>query len=479
MTLDEYVTYDAVGLGQLVKQGDITPQELTEIAMAAAAKVNPVINAIVEIFDAPSVDGDAPSSAIFSGVPCFKKDIGAAIAGRRNECGSRLLAGIITPITDDISAHMLRSGLQIMGRTTTSEFAESITTESVAQGITRNPWNPDFIVGGSSGGSAALVAAGVVPIAHTNDGGGSTRVPASICGNVGLKTSRGLVSLAPNCNELMLPTVSDLCNSRTVRDTAAFLDAVAKPGTGEAIYKGPERNFSYLDQLSKTPGKFKIGFCTESWCHRPMDPTIKNELERVANLLIEMGHEVEEFTPPAAANGKYWGHFETIIYFSTYMQIDFWINLLNIQPSAENLESITLQIYEAGAKITAKQQAKAWAFANYMGRQFGDYFKTYDLLLTPTLNRATPKVGGDLASNGKLDLKSWCELTREHVPFTPIANMTGIPAISVPVAEGPDRLPLGMHFFGAMGMESKLLDIAQQLEIAVPWKNRRPTIFAC
>lgn len=478
MKIEEYVTYDAVGLGQLVKKGEITPQELFNTALAAADKVNPTINAIVEIFDAPSIDENAPFDAVFSGVPCFKKDIGAAIAGRRNECGSRLLAGIKTPITDDFVAHMLRSGLQIMGRTTTSEFAESITTESIAQGITRNPWHTDFIVGGSSGGSAALVAAGVVPLAHTCDGGGSTRVPASICGNVGLKTTRGLVSLAPNSNELMAPILSDLCNSRTVRDTAAFLDVVAKPSAGEATYKGLERNFSYLDQLSNAPGKYKIGFSTESWCNTPMDPAIRNELERTVILLTEMGHNVEEFTPPAVANGKYWHHLETMFFFFTYMQIDFLSNLLKVQPSAENLESISLQIYAAGAKITAKQHAQAWAFSNFLGRQFGAYFQTYDLLLTPTLNRLTPQVGGDLSSNGTLDLQAWSELTRGYVPFTPVANMTGIPAISVPVATASSGLPLGMQFFGAMGAESTLLDIAQQLEIAAPWRHRRPPHFA-
>lgn len=474
MHLEEYVTYDAVGLGQLVKKGDITAQELTDLALSAAGKVNPAINAIVEIFDAPVVDPQAARDGIFFGVPCFKKDIGAAIAGYKQECGSRLLAGVQSPATDFFSTLMLRSGLQILGRTTTSEFGESITTESLAQGITRNPWNTDFIVGGSSGGSAALVAAGVVPIAHTNDGGGSTRIPASICGNIGLKTSRGLVSHAPNCNELMVPMLSDLCNSRSVRDTAAFLDAVAKPGVGDATYKGMERNFSYLEQLKNAPAKFRIGISTESWCSTPMDAAIKSEVERVATLLADLGHHVEEFTPPMVGSGRYWSHVETIIFFFTFMQIDWLTNMLKRQPSFDTLETITLQIYEAGAKITAKQHAQAWAYANFAGRTFAEYFQTYDLLMTPTLNRATPRVGSDLASSTSLDLKSWSALTQGFVPFTPMANLIGIPAISVPVGICPEGLPLGMHFMGAMGTESKLLDIAQQLEVAVGWSKKRP-----
>jgi len=483
MHLEEYVTYDAVGLGQLVKNGDITAKELTELALSAASRVNPAINAIVEIFDAPITDPQTPHDAIFSGVPCFKKDIGAAIAGVKQECGSRLLAGVRSPATDVFSTHLLRSGLQILGRTTTSELGESITTESLAHGITRNPWNTDFIVGGSSGGSAALVAAGVVPIAHTNDGGGSTRVPASICGNIGLKASRGLVSLAPNCNELMVPMLSDLCNSRSVRDTAAFLDAVAKPNAGDATYKGMERNYSYLEQLKKAPAKFKIGISTDSWCNAPMDSVIKSEVERVAKLLTDLGHQVEEFTPPivgssrSQSGSRYWSHVETIIFFFTFMQIDWLSNLLKRQPSSDTLEAISLQIYEAGAKITAKQHAQAWAYANFAGRAFAEYFQTYDLLMTPTLNRATPRVGSDLSSNTSLDLKSWSALTQEYVPFTPMANLIGTPAISVPVATGPEGLPLGMHFMGAMGSESTLLDIAQQLEVAVGWNKRRPKIL--
>lgn len=478
MKLEEYVTFDAVGLGQLVKNKHITPSELAELAISAAKAVNEQINAAVEIFEPESIIKINHSDAVFSGVPCFKKDLGSVIAGCSYESGSRLTLRVKTPMTDDFADRMLKSGLQILGRAACSEFGASITTESIANGPTCNPWNTNFSAGGSSGGSAALVAAGVVPIAHTNDGGGSTRIPASMCGNVGLKTSRGLVSHAPNGNELTSPLVSELCNSRTVRDTAAFLDVVRSTGLGEATYKGRDHDHSFLDQLGNAPAKYKIAFSSESWGGVSMDSSIKSELERVASLLSELGHDVEEITPKVVMSGKYWNYFQTIIYFFTYMQIDFWVGVLGTKPSLENLEPVTLQIYEAGSRISAKQCADAWSYFNHAGRRFGSFFQDYDLLLTPTVNQMTPHIGSDLALSSKLDLESWCDLMRKYVPQSPIANLIGIPAISVPVALGPEGLPLGMQFFGAMGTEAKLLDIAHQLETAAPWLDRRPVVFA-
>lgn len=448
------------------------------MAISAAKAVNEQTNAAVEIFEPESVFSIKDLDAVFSGVPCFKKDIGSVILGCGYESGSRLTEKVKTPMTDDFADCMLNSGLQIIGRATCPEFGASITTESVVNGATRNPWNTGFSAGGSSGGSAVFVAAGVVPIAHTNDGGGSTRIPASMCGNIGLKPSRGFVSLAPNVNELTSPLISEFCNSRTVRDTAAFLDVVRNTSSGEATYKGVDSTFSFLEQLGNAPKKYKIAFSSDSWGGEPMDADIKGELERVALLLSDLGHNVEEKTPKAVLSGKYWRYFQTTIYFFTYMQIEFWLGLLGKKPSHENLEPITLKFYEAGSKIPAKQHAEAWLYFNHLGRQFGSFFQDYDLLLTPTVNQMTPRIGSDLTLSSKLSLESWCDVMRKYVPQSPIANVTGIPAISVPVALGPQGLPLGMQFFSAMGMESTLLDIAHQLETATPWIKRRPAVFA-
>ncbi len=478
MELDEYVTHDAVSLGHLVRNKIISPCELAKLANTATHIVNKKLNAAVEIFETPIIDNNISSNAIFSGVPCFKKDLGTVITGYGYESGSRLTTGITSPVTDEFSKHMLTSGLQVLGRSTSSEFGASISTETVVNGSTRNPWDIDRSAGGSSGGSAALVAAGAVPIAHTNDGGGSSRIPASMCGNVGLKTSRGLVSQAPNANELTSPLTSELCNSRTVRDTAAFLDIVSANNQGDATFKGMHPDFSFLKQLNSAPRKYRIAYSCDTWGASPMDPHAKSEVERIAFLLVELGHHVEEVTPTVFAKGKYWQNFQTIIYCFMYLQIDFWTDLLGRPPSIDNLEPITLQVYEAGSKISAKQHAKAWGYINYFARNLGVFFQNYDLLLTPTVNQTTPFINSNLTSNSNLKLESWFDLMRKYIPQAPIANVTGIPAISVPVASWKNGLPLGMQFFGAMGSDAALLDIAQQLEIAQPWINKRPDIFA-
>ncbi|OUS31862.1 hypothetical protein A9Q99_01845 [Gammaproteobacteria bacterium 45_16_T64] len=478
MRLDEYVEYDAVALGGLVREREVSASELTTLACAAADTVNGELNAIVEIFESAISDSNASQESIFSGVPCFKKDLGALIKNCGYESGSRLTSGIKTPVTDDFSTRMLASGLQIVGRATCSEFGASITTEGIANGATRNPWDVERSAGGSSGGSSALVAAGVVPIAHTNDGGGSSRIPASICGNVGMKVSRGMVSQSPNANELTSPLVSELCNSRTVRDTAAFLDVVGKQSAGEGIYKGMNRDFTFLEQLSQAPRQYKVAFSGEGWGAKPMDSHARSEVERVASLLSELGHQMEEVTPEVVTSGRYWQHLQTLITFFTYSQIDFWSDLLRVEPGGDNVEPVTLKLFEAGSTISAIEHAKAWRYMNKVSRSLGAFFQQYDLLLTPTVNQITPFIGSDLALSSDLPLCEWFELLRGYVPQSPIANATGIPAISVPVASWGNGLPLGMQFFGAMGAESTLLDIARQLEVATPWVHRRPIVFS-
>ena len=226
-----------------------------------------------------------------SGVPTFIKDLGL-YSRLKQEQGSRLTEGFVAPITTNFAQNMIDAGFQFMGRSTCPEFGLTLTTESVAKGATKNPWNTEHIAGGSSGGSAALVASGVVPLAHSNDGGGSTRIPASCCGNVGLKVSRGRISLGPIANDIFSNYCRG-CNSKTVRDTAAFLDAVSKPAIGEGIINSYKEE-SFLSIINDSPKKYKIAVSLDDWGPHPMHPEIKSELERVAESLRENGHQVEE-----------------------------------------------------------------------------------------------------------------------------------------------------------------------------------------
>ena len=474
MNLEEYTKHDAIGLAELVKKGEVTDKELANLSHEALNNVNNSLNAVVAVFDEPYKE-ESGEKAIFKGVPTFIKDLGASIAGITQESGSRLTKGLVAPLTTNFAQNMLNSGLQFIGRSACPEFGLTLTTESLAQGATRNPWNTDHIAGGSSGGSAALVAAGVVPLAHSNDGGGSTRVPASCCGNVGLKASRGRISLGPIMNDVNSPIIAEGCNSRTVRDTAAFLDAVSKPAIGEAIMNNFKKE-SFLSLMGEAPKKYKIAVSFEDWGDNPMDPQIKEELERIAESLRENGHQVEEATPPVI-NLDYFDAFKTIWYAMANLVVKTNATLTNKEPSLDNLESITFQMVAEGEKVSSFDQTLSMGMAGHMSLEFGHFFEEWDLLLSPTFIQGTPKIGSPLTLNSKCTLDEWFEEASRFIPGTPIANMTGLPAISIPCAIGPGGLPLGMHFFSGMGKERILIDIARQLEESDPWIDRHPSIY--
>ncbi|MEO2178375.1 MAG: amidase family protein [bacterium] len=476
MNVEEYTRYDALGLAELVSSGEVTAEELSETARRATEAVNNQLNAVVGFVDDRTAD-TVNENARFKGVPTFLKDLGAGIAGMTQEMGSRLTTGFVPPFTSYLAQRMLDAGFSVIGRTTCPEFGLTLTTESLATGQTKNPWNTAHITGGSSGGSAALVAAGAVPIAHTNDGGGSTRIPASICGNVGLKTSRGLVTLGPTLNDVTGPLIAEGCNSRTVRDTAAFLDAVAGPAAGEGVVTNRPA-VSYLEKLNDAPKKYRIALSLDPWGGQPFSAETRAETERIAETLSSLGHQVEEATPDVVKDGAIIASFRTLWFTMAHSNIKKLVPLTKRQPGPDTLEPTTLQMAAAGAELSAFDYASAIGYSNQVSRFLGSFFGHWDLILTPSMTQSTPKLGSaiTLLSGGTLD--EWFEAAMALVPHTPVANFTGLPAISVPCGIGPGELPLGMHFFAPMGGESELLDIARQLEIAEPWKDRKPVVFA-
>ncbi len=476
MNVEEYVSYDALGLAELVTKGEVTGDELSALARQAAEQVNDSLNAVVGYVDYDHV-GETAGDARFVGVPIFLKDLGASIAGVKQEMGSRFTSGYVPSYTAHFAEQMLKAGFNVIGRSTCPEFGLTLTTESLAHGRTCNPWNTDYITGGSSGGSAALVAAGAVPLAHTNDGGGSTRIPASICGNVGLKTSRGLVSLAPIMNDVTGPLIAEGCNSRTVRDTAAFLDAVVGPASGEGtIYHEPE--ISFLESLKEAPRKYCIAVSLDDWGGGAMDPVIRAEVERIAETLRGMGHQVDEATPDVVKGNAIAEAFKPLWFVLAEGTVKQLAPLTNRVAGPETLEPTTLEMVAAGSKISAFEHSSAIGLSNVVSRQLGLFFNDWDLLLTPTLNQATPKLDSKVTLHSGASLDDWYQAALTVVPHTPMANLSGIPAISVPCGIGPNDLPLGMHFFAPMAGEVELLDIARQLEEAEPWIGRRPEIFA-
>jgi len=476
MKLSEYAAHDATGLARLVASGEVTPEELAGTALDGVHKVNERLNAIVSILEQPYREWQGKARGPFHGVPFFMKDLGAGIAGIPQENGSRFSAGLVFPRTTNFAQSVLDAGFQVLGRTTCPEFGLTLTTESVARGITRNPWDTERIAGGSSGGSAALVAAGVVPLAHTNDGAGSTRIPASCCGNVGLKTSRGRVSLGPLMNDLTSPLIAEGCNSRTVRDTAAFLDAVSRPARGEGNLADCTRGGPFLDILDKPPRTYRIAVDFGARLGIGMDFEVRSELERIAESLRSLGHTVAEAAPDPEQFGASRA-LATFWFSMAYTTVATLAPLTGKPVDSNSLELVTMQMVRAGEKVTNLDMYQAMATANQLSRHFGEFFDDWDLLLTPTFFRKTPNVGGLITLQGDVSLEEWVELVTQYVPSTGHANITGIPAISVPCGVLSDDLPLGMQFLASMGREDSLIDIARQLEESEPWKARVPEVF--
>jgi len=477
MKLDEYVQYDATGLAELVRKGDVTARELAQLASEGVETVNPALNAVIEVF-ADRVD-DLDESSIadgpFNGVPFFLKDLGPRQAGRRQEAGSRLMKGYVADYSSFLTEQMERAGLNIIGRTTCPEYGVTGTTESMLTGATGNPWDPGKIAGGSSGGSAAITAAGVVPMCHSNDGGGSTRIPASICGNVGMKHSRGRISYMPEGCDLSFPLFSDGVNAHSVRDLAGFLDAVVGPAPGEPIpWAKPER--PYVEEVSRDPGKLRIAMCSEKWGPIAFDKHVSGEVLMVAKILEDAGHVVEEATP-AIDYEAYLQIFKRIWVIDISAMLDYEAELMGREVSADTVEPMTLNMYEAGKGATAAERLGISGFMSVTSRQLGAFYEDYDLLLTPVMIADTPPLGSlfNLVQEGQT-LEEWFENAFTLIPITPLNNFTGTPAVSLPLCADSAGMPLGAHIMAPIGREDRLFNIAAQLEAIAPWADKRPPV---
>jgi len=475
MNLDEYAAYDATALARLVKDGQVSARELAQLAVTAIEKVNPKLNAVIEVWNdrVATLDEQALADGPFKGVPFLLKDLGPRIKGRRQDGGSRLTSGNVPQYSDVFSQRMMNAGLNIIGRTTCPEFGVTATTESALTGATCNPWDLSRIAGGSSGGSAAAVASGMVPMAHSNDGGGSIRIPAAVCGNIGMKHSRGLISYAPDGCDLSYSLFSEGVNARSVRDVAGFLDAVRGPEPGEPIaFIEPKR--PYLDELDAEHRPLRIGLCLGPWGQYSCDRQVVKELSRIGRLCKDLGHEVSECNPSL----------DWELYFQTFRQIwctDIAAMLLAESVSlgrpldATTLEPITMKMYEEGRTASAAERLFVNAQINQIARQLGRVFMEFDVLLTPVLARETPALGSPIAlSDPQMSLDEWFSNCMSLIPLTPLNNMTGTPAISLPMGRFDDGMPMGVQFMAPVGRDDLLINLAGKLEAAVPSMCRRP-----
>ncbi|MFE2638277.1 amidase [Streptomyces scopuliridis] len=477
MRITEYVSFDAVGLAELVTEGEVTPAELEAAAREAAQAVNPQINAIVETW--PADDEPSPGSAPLAGVPFLIKDIAVSMAGKRMELGSRLAAGNVSSADSSLMLRFRRAGLVTFGRTATPEMAYSNTTEPVLYGATRNPWDLARSAGGSSGGSGAAVAAGVVPIAHATDAAGSIRVPAAHNGLFGLKPTRGRVSVGPYFDELFNGLVVHGSISRTVRDSATLLDQIRGPEPGDP-YFAQEPSRPYVEEVTRHPGSARIGVLTQAWGGRRTTTPVADALSHTTRLLESLGHQVEEVEVDLGvdweefvlASARQWTANLTA-------SVDELAAAFDRPIDSSTLEPPILASYHYGQRVTGAQFVTALEIRNRIARSLARYFGTHDILLTPTVPELPLLLGTHAAGAETLDGLGWLRRLLDHSPFTAPFNVAGTPAMSVPVtADAETGLPIGMQFAAGYGLEGRLFRLAGQLEQASPWSGRTPTVWA-
>ncbi len=477
MDITEYVSFDAVGLAELVARGETTPAELEAAARRAAQAVNPQINAIVETW--PADDAPVPGSAPLAGVPFLIKDIEVAMAGKRMEAGSRLAAGNVAAADSALMRRLRRAGLVTFGRTATPEMAYSTTTEPVLYGATRNPWDPERSAGGSSGGAGAAVAAGVVPIAHATDAGGSIRIPAACNGLFGLKPTRGRISAGPDFDEVFNGLAVHGSVSRTVRDSAALLDQIRGPEPGDP-YFAQEPSRPYAQEVTRPPGRLRIGVLAQAWGGRRTTPPVADALSRTVRLLESLGHGVEEVTVDLGAGWEEFVLANARLWTANLTALTDQVAAAFGRPvDSSTFEPATLASYHYGQRVSGPQFVAALAIRNRVARSLAGYFGTHDMLLTPTLPELPVPLGTLAEGEETLDGLGWMARLFGHSPFTAAFNVAGTPAMSVPVtADAGTGLPIGMQFAAGYGREDRLFRLAGQLEQASPWAGRTPTVWA-
>jgi amidase len=467
---------DAVDQAALVARGEVTPLELLDAAIERIERVDPVLNAVtIRWFDhARDTARTALPGGPFRGVPFLIKDLFAGYAGQPITNGNRALKNdnAISAADTTLVSRFRDAGLVIAGRTNSPELGSVPTTEPLAWGATHNPWDTTRSPGGSSGGSAAAVAGGLVPFAHASDGGGSIRIPASCCGLVGLKPSQGRISLGPIRDETALSV--ELCVSRTVRDTATLLDAVRGPGIGDTVI-APAPVRPYVDELGADPGRLRIGLLD----HHPQGGSVAPECaaatRSVATLLESLGHTVEPAWPKALEDTSLRENFATLWTTNMGVGLRRFEEQIGRPLAADEFEPVNRIQAEVAAHFTAVDYAIAFSAATHFRRAVQSWWADgWDLLLTPTVAEL-PLPLGTIRNDPDNPLAAM-ERSFQFIPFTPPFNLSGQPAINVPVEWTDTGLPVGVQLVAGYGREDVLLRVAGQLETARPWAHRTPGI---
>jgi amidase len=478
---DDLAFMDATAQAELVSSGQASPRELVGAAIERIDKLNGELNAVVTpLFDkARAAAGDELPEGPLRGVPFLLKDLGALSAGDPYAMGVKAArsAGYVADHDSVITERFRAAGLVCAGRTNTPELGLVPTTEGEAYGPCRNPWDTGRSTGGSSGGSAAAVASGMVPVAHASDGGGSIRIPASECGLVGLKPSRGRVPLWPDLAEGWGGMAADLAVSRSVRDMAAMLDIAGGPCPGD-LHTPPQPSRPYRQEVGADPGRLRIGLMTTAPDPNiPTHPECVAAAEETARLLESLGHTVEDEHPRALTDPDISQAFLPCYGTWTALALDWWGQLLGRPLTAADVEPATWAVAEVGRGVSGTQFVAALtAIHHYSARVQRWWAEGWDLLVTPTISEPPPPLGQYATPP---DNPFWA-ISRSvvEVAYTIPFNMTGQPAISLPLYWTEEGLPVGTQLVAAYGREDLLLRVATQLEQTRPWADRRPPVHA-
>jgi amidase len=464
--VDELARLDAVGQAELVRRGEITAVELVEAAIARIERLNPLLNAVVTCEFERALDAvhrGLPSGP-FTGVPYLLKDLAIEWEGVRFTEGSRFLRDNVSRHDQELTVRLRRAGLVFLGKTNTPEFGTLPTCESALFGVTRNPWDTSRTPGGSSGGSAAAVASGMVPMAYGNDAGGSIRFPASCCGLFGLKPTRARLPFGPEYGDVFSGLAVEHAVTRSVRDSAVLLDATAGPDVGDPYWAPPPAR-PFADEVGADPGRLRVAFSARTPGGEPVHPDCVAAVQHAAALCAELGHEVIERDLPGI--DEHVGQAINVVFGAAVAWIlAYWVRKLGREPEPDELEPQTRAWVEEGSKMTAADYLLAIQDLQAFSRTVARFFTEVDVWLTPTLAAPPLPLEETAASAAFIAFPAW------------VANATGNPAMSVPLSWNGEGLPIGVHFLARFGDEATLLRLASQLEEARPWAERTPAIFA-
>jgi amidase len=491
----EYDQYDGLGLAELIRTRQVSTDEVCEAAVRRIERYNPKLNAVVTPlfeFARRSIAQGLPAGA-FQGVPFLLKDLLSILAGAPLSFGCKALKDFVPDHDSELVRRFKQAGLVILGKTNTPEFGLVAYTEPELFGPTRNPWDSTRTPGGSSGGAAAAVSSGMVPLAGAGDGGGSIRIPAAYCGLFGLKPSRGRIPTGPDFGELWQGAVVEHVITRTVRDSAAMLDAAAGADVGAPFVVAPPDR-PYLEEIGREPPRLRIAFHLRSPIGTPVHPENEKAVLQAAVILQKLGHEVAEASPDLDGMALARSYL-TMLYGEVAADLKDLEQVIGRAAGPQDVEAATWTLGLLGRCESAASMAAARRLWGRAARTLGRFHEVFDLYLTPSTAQPPARIGelkpkphevAALKAVNRLSRGRWLRRSgiierlairnMARTPFTQLANFTGQPAMSVPLHWTREGLPCGVHFMARIGDEGALLRLAAQLEKASPWFHRRPAI---